>query len=380
MAQIERPAVKVIQGNLTLYLTFLTPRDLFEGNFYRVETLEPTNRVGFQRILDESRAKRLERHLKEAVEHGYAHLPTTVFLATDKDLTFDSESGLLTFDTEEVGPFSVVDGQHRIEGLRRASSANEEFQDFPLPTTIATGLDSAHQMYHFYIVNTTQVPVDPALRQQITRQFTDMQGVDDLPYFPHWLERQVQEGRDARAIRIVEALNNDSSSPLAGRIQMANTAPIRHGIKQSSLVNIIKSQVLSPANPLVGQETDVGKQARIMVNYLHAIDELLVDGRDRTETRIYNNNGLYFAFGISRWVFNRIYSTTRDCTVNSLKACLAEGFSAMDEQLGQVAVGNADWWMPGQFGADSINRASATMLINRFQAALASTGQGAAKL
>ena len=130
MAHVERSAVRIQQGNLTIYLTYLTPRDLFNNDFYTVDKLEPADRVGFQRILDEKRAARLERHLKEAVDDGYAHLPTTVFLATDKDIEFDEKNGRLSFDTSEVCPFSVVDGQHRIEGLRLASADNENLMDF----------------------------------------------------------------------------------------------------------------------------------------------------------------------------------------------------------------------------------------------------------
>ena len=39
MAKIARPAVKIEQGNLTLYLTYVTPRDLMSKNFYEVDKL-----------------------------------------------------------------------------------------------------------------------------------------------------------------------------------------------------------------------------------------------------------------------------------------------------------------------------------------------------
>ena len=382
MTHVERPAVRIQQGNLTIYLTYVTPRDLFNNDFYTVEKLEPTNRVGFQRILDKKRAGRLERHLKEAMEEGYAHLPTTVFLATDKSLEFDDSAGLLSFDTDVVCPFSVVDGQHRIEGLRLASVDNESLMDFQLPTTIATGQDYAHQMYHFYIVNTTQVPVNQSLNQQITRQFTEMKDVDQLPYLPHWLGKRVDARRDARALRIVDELNGNTASPLHGRIQMANEAPRRNSIKQSTLVNIVKGDILTAANPVEGQEaTDPDRQARIIINYMQAIDRLLVGGRDSNATTVYKSNGLIFAFGISRWVFNRIYSTGADLTVDSQATCLAEGFEAMDEaSAGQTSVGDPEWWMPGPFGAASLNRAGVRALIDRFRYGLASLRQGEVQL
>lgn len=100
MPLFERPAVEINQGNLTLYLSYVTPRDLFSSDFYTVEALEPRTREGFQRILDKSRATRLTRHLTEAHGKGYAHLPTTIFLATDKVLEFDEVSGILRFDTK----------------------------------------------------------------------------------------------------------------------------------------------------------------------------------------------------------------------------------------------------------------------------------------
>ena len=219
---ISRPAVRIEQGNMTLYLTSLTPRELFRPNFYNVDKLEPTNNEGFQRILDERRARRLQRHLNESYDLGYAHLPTTIFLATNASINFDGTRNIITFDPAHVCPFSVVDGQHRLEGLRLAVNEDSRLADFPLPATIATGLDDTHQMYHFFVVNTTQVPVDPSLRQQITSRFTHMQGIEDMPYTPHWMKRSIASGRDATALRIVQFLNEDPDSPLLDRVQMAN--------------------------------------------------------------------------------------------------------------------------------------------------------------
>lgn len=79
MATFKRPAVQIKQGHLTLYLTYVTPRDLFANNFYSVEKLEPHTEKGFQRIVKQSRVNKLARHLREAHPWGYAQLPTTVF-------------------------------------------------------------------------------------------------------------------------------------------------------------------------------------------------------------------------------------------------------------------------------------------------------------
>ena len=368
MAVFSRAAVEIKQGNLTLYLTYVTPNDLFSNNFYTVDKLEPRTQEGFQRILDERRAVRLTKHLIEANDLGYAHLPTTIFLATDKSLRYDRALNTLTFDTEEVGPFSVVDGQHRIEGLRQAIDKKPKMLDFQLPVTIASNLDNTHQMYHFYIVNTTQVSVDASMVQQITRRFTEMDGVEELPYIPFWLQRRIAGGRDASSLRMVEFLNEDPDSPLYGLVQMANDPNSRNKIKQSSIVNVVKKEVLVASNPLSVQETDPDRAARILLNYFRVIDQMFVDGRDKKKTVVYKSNGIFFFLGISKWVFNAIYSSTRDFTVKSISQTIEGAMEELDEEFRQI--GSPDWWMPGR-GASRLNRANARRYIDAFQHALA---------
>ena len=73
-----------------------------------------------------------------------------------------------------------------------------------------------------------------------------------------------------------------------------------------------------------------------MVNFFRAADTILVDGRDRTETVVYKSNGLYFLLGISKWVFNSIYSTSRDFRVASIENCIQSGLDGLADMY-QVA-------------------------------------------
>lgn len=368
MATFSRPAVEIKQGNLTLYLTYVTPNDLLSKGFCTVDKLEPRKQAGYQRILDERRARRLSKHLVEAKPKGYAHLPTTVFLATDGSVRFDPDTQILEFDTDIVCPFSVVDGQHRIEGLRLAVENDEELADFQLPVTIAAELDDTNQMYHFFIVNTTQVPVDKSLRQQITRRFTDMQGVEDMPYTPHWIEKEVSQGKDAGALRMLEFLNENVDSPLYGRIQMANDPISRNKVKQAGIVTILKSEVFTASNPLAIQESDPDRAARIMCNYFRAVDDLFVDGRDRDRTVVYKSNGIYFFLGISKWVFGAVYYTTKDFTINSIKKVIQDALDELEDEYQDVA--QPDWWMSGPHGASHLNRSRAGQYRDAFQRAI----------
>lgn len=117
MSEIERPAARIRQGNLTLYATSLQVRDLRQPNFYRIDTLDADEGTGYQRILNEARAKRLADYLLAGHKALEAFLPTSIFLATDRLLSFDSERNTVRIDASKVGPFNVVDGQHRIKGF-----------------------------------------------------------------------------------------------------------------------------------------------------------------------------------------------------------------------------------------------------------------------
>ena len=372
MPQIRRPGVEVRQGNLTLLLTYVTPRDFAIPGFYDVDRLEAQGE-GYQRILNDTRANHLARHLKEAFSSGYANLPTTIFLATDKPIGFDVDHNELTFDTEDVCPFSVVDGQHRITGLLRAAQDEPRLLDFKLPASIATALNGVHQMYHFYIVNTTQRPVEPALQQQITKRFTDMHGVEDLPYLPHWLQTLVAKGTDSLALNLIRKLNEDTESPLYGLIQMAND-PVggRGRIKQAALANLLKSHVFTGINPIFMSESDETKRQRVMMHYFKAVDQLYVPNGNRSNSRVYQNNGLYFFLVISKWVFTAMYAANMAFTQAAIAETIGNAMEEIDTDSRVIA--EPAWWSLST-GGISLNRANATVYANDFFHALSRSQQ-----
>ena len=117
------PAARVQQGDLVLYATSIKVKDLIIDKFYSVETLDPdkTDDTGYQRLLNTARAKRLADYIVKGQSSQDAFLPTSVLLATHKSISFREENNTIEIDTEAVGPFSVVDGQHRLEGLKMAA-------------------------------------------------------------------------------------------------------------------------------------------------------------------------------------------------------------------------------------------------------------------
>lgn len=366
MPIITRPAVSIQQGKLQLFLTYVTPSDFEIPNFYSIETLEPEGE-GFQRILNETRAGRLARHLTEGFQHGYANLPTTIFLATDKTVTFNKRRNEIAFNTDDVCPFSVVDGQHRIAGLRQAFTTEAQLKQFQLPATIAVDLNNVHQMYHFFMVNTTQVSVEPSLQQQITKRFTDMTGVQELPYFPHWLQRRVEVGTDSLAIELLQMLNTKPESPLCGRIHMAGDSSSPRGkIKQAAFVNVLKNHVFTVNNQAYTRETP-DKLRQIMLNYFCAIDGLYVGDAKRETSRVYQNNGIFFFMSIAKHVFSVIYSDTRTFTPTAIQQVIRKAMDEIDPSVQMIAA--HFWWNPPP-GTPSFNRDAASRFAYEFAQAI----------
>src|SRR4051812_44084121 len=127
-------ASRVRQGTLVLYTTSIKVRELVQDGFYSVETLDPENNdKGYQRLLNKARAKKLADYIVKGQDSQDAFLPTSVFLASDKAIPFDESKNTIVIDIAQVGPFSVVDGQHRLEGLKMAAERDQRVLDFEVP-------------------------------------------------------------------------------------------------------------------------------------------------------------------------------------------------------------------------------------------------------
>lgn len=184
--KITRPASLVKQGDLILYATSLKVSDLLIPNFYSIERLDPenANEKGYQRLLNKGRAKKLADYIVAGQETKDAFLPTSIFIATNKNIAFNPTNNTIEIDIDELGPFNVVDGQHRVEGLKMASDKDSRVLEFEIPVNIAINLPEIAQMCHFLIVNTTQKTVEEGVAQRIRARLTGALGVDDTPNLP----------------------------------------------------------------------------------------------------------------------------------------------------------------------------------------------------
>lgn len=215
MNEVRRPAIKIQQGRRTLFLTSFTVKDFLAGDFYRVDHLDVQGTTGMQRLLNDSRARSFGKDVVDADKRDEAFLPTSVFLATEGIIGYDEQNKELYFDSDPargVCPLDVVDGQHRLEGLKLAAEKSEHLLDFPISVVIAHRMGETEKMLQFVTVNTKQKAVDKGVVQHITARFTQMLDVEHLPYLPDWLRREVEKGGDDRGLRIIKRLYSVTGS------------------------------------------------------------------------------------------------------------------------------------------------------------------------
>lgn len=345
MTELKRPAARIQQGNLVLYATSLQVRDLRQPNFYRIDTLDADEGTGYQRILNEARAKRLADYLLDGHKAMEAFLPTSIFLATDKDLPFDPDTNSVRIDSEKIGPFNVVDGQHRIRGLVLAAEKDPSMDDFEVPANIAVKLDGISQMAHFLIVNTTQRSVDKAIEQQIVARLTEKIEFEKTPVLPRWIQRQVDKGEDSRALQIAQYLNDEKDSPWFGKIRMANDAGGAGDatINQKGFVTSLKRYILTPSNPIAGHGWDTDKQKRVLVNYWRAICNLLVEPGDET-SNVFKTNGLHMFHAASPAIFLHL-ANMKNFKAEAVQGLLSHAFENLPVDF--VGASTSAFWKRG---------------------------------
>lgn len=340
--KITRPASLVKQGDLTLYTTSLKVSDLIIPNFYSIERLDPenANERGYQRLLNKGRAKKLSDYIVAGQETRDAFLPTSIFMATNKNIDYNPTNNTIDIDIGEVGPFNIVDGQHRVEGLKMAAEKDKRVLDFEVPVNIAINLSEIEQMCHFLIVNTTQKSVEEGVAQRIRARLTKAMGVDDTPNLPKWIFTSVQKGEDEKALQYVDFLNSERESPWKNKIRMANEESSDGSINQKSFVKAIKKYILVANNPIFNTESEE-RQHRIFLNYWKAITNI-IGNEDPTVLFKYNGVELFSKFCVP--FFNKMVNMP-DYKVSTMQNLLEQTFEHLEGDA--AGVGHTDYWVKG---------------------------------
>ena len=364
------PATEVSQGLLKFYSASVSVRDVLSPTFYSVDQLDPRAGTGFQRVLDTGRARKIADYVLDNIDNPEGvFIPTSIFLATEGHVFFDSSTKLITID-EDALPFSVVDGQHRLEGFRMAAEKDRRVLDFEVAINICSRMPLLHQMCHFYIVNTTQRKVDEAIGQRIIARLTQEHGMGEFPALPKWMQRLVEMGDIDDALKIAEYLNDEVDSPWFEKIIMANQNRRDGGvINQKSFVKAIKQNFVTAANPIsVEFSGDRQKQCRVIKNYWTGIANCI---QPEDDSVFFKTNGLEIFSKLSI-PFSMKLQERRDWSVSGVENLFTHLSENVEGDF--AAVTHSEWWKRGG-PSSSINAAGRKPIVDALTRAIHASPQ-----
>jgi len=205
-----------------------------------------------QRILNKTRITGIKDFL---LNNGF--FPNNIILNVmeEGNLNYDENTSTVSL---EINPriAQIIDGQHRVEGLKEAIKSDETIGSMLIPTVLSNNLETASCAEIFISINTEQKSVPKSL-------IYDLYGLLDISDKDFNIER----GTD-----IAKILNSEDTSPYQGYIKFPGSRKFKGGIQLSTLVNSLKPLVKVDGEFNKYSITTLENQATILKNYFNAIE------------------------------------------------------------------------------------------------------------
>ncbi len=226
-----------------------------------------------QRILNKARISGIRDFL---LNNGF--FPNNIILNVNQEgnLSFDKITSSINLETAPRIA-QIIDGQHRVEGLKEAIKVEPRIGNMLIPTVLSNNLETENCAEIFISINTEQKSVPKSL-------IYDLYGLMNISAKDFSIER----GTD-----IAKILFSDDNSPYQGYIKFPGSRKFKGGIQLSTLVNSLKPLVKSDGEFAKYSLTTLENQASVLKNYFNAIQSYYGNDWDKL------SNPFLFASGIS---------------------------------------------------------------------------------
>jgi len=250
----NHPFIKIRQQGRDFYLTNLPASVVTEVSYASVRGRDQ-EKGAVQRVLNTRRIS----NIKDFAINGGSFPNSIVMNWVKENIAIDEESKVLSFEIEPNSA-QLIDGQHRVAGLKEAIAENVEFANYELPVAIYVGLSTKECADIFLAINTEQKPVHRSL------VFDLYEIADD----------QIVDQAAARARDIAVELN-ESGAPYFNMIKFPGESPRKGGVALSTVVSAIKP-LIEPNGIFdqVGLST-LENQSKAIVNFFNAIRNVYGD-------------------------------------------------------------------------------------------------------
>ncbi|WP_368900372.1 DGQHR domain-containing protein [Mixta calida] len=267
---IIKDFIKVEQTHRQFILTYMTAKVLGDIAYTAVRGVD--DEVGaVQRILIERRIK----GIKDFVLTG-GDFPAAIVLNWVDKNTIDIKDDSIEFEVK--GRLAqIIDGQHRVAGLKAAIKEDGSIADLKVPVVIYLNLTTSECADIFLAINTEQKPAPRSL-------VYDLYGVGSDATI---------DIASSRARDIADYLNRDEESPYYSKIKFPGEKRRKGGIALSTAVSAIKPMVEEMAIFEQIGITELSLQIKCLNNYFSVI------ANEYAEEWESNSNVFQFAAGFS---------------------------------------------------------------------------------
>lgn len=331
------------------------PASCLLPNNYEVPIYDHDKKIGYQRESTPSRV----RKLKTDLEKNRVDLPTAVLLnlrnvSPEDVLVEKGNDKIFSFDLDGLGPFYVVDGQHRLKALHELIAEADKTKDdnkykkwrnFLIPFVCMIGADIKKEMEEFHVVNSNAKSVKTDLALTLLKKKADA----DPNVRDALVERKEQWKVDGQ--EIVEQIANDS--PVWKNL-------IRFPNQKNGNTIITSSGMVSSLKPLLkttyfGQSMKVNNQVQILDAYWHGIKEIFPEAFDDPSSySIQKGIGVLVLHAVLEYVLEYVrsenLSVISSTSYSKTMRDALENFTGPSTVDGDSAEG-LDFWKVGGDGA-----------------------------
>ena len=249
MEKLQIPATRIIQNSTEMFLFSMNSNQLSDLCTY--DSRSASNPNGIQRSLQTGRAKKIAEYVGEASNISCSGIVTN--LGPDVEVIEDDDvlnTVLLLFPDSHGDYMKVIDGQHRLEGLKLNDSVS-----FELPVIALNKVPREYAAKVFADLNSYQKPVSSVHLLELEDQMNSLKTVEK------------------RALAIAHELNIDSDSPLIGKVKIRDDQN-DCWVSNVQLKRLIE-QHISHNGILAAKSQETATE--IFKNYFKAVKETWID-------------------------------------------------------------------------------------------------------
>ena len=311
-------AIQISQSGHRVFVTALTAEQLTATTIVDPydSSLRPGDpKQGYQRPPERSRITRIGTYLIK--EQGDGLYPNAVLLGSRKPLLFDAMSRRLELPNEPV--LRVIDGQHRIAGLRYAICEKQEshLAFMEVPVVIVEIQDRTEEMNQFRIINGTAKSVRTDLVNAILTAIAEEQGADAIPEKDLW---------KVVVTKTVDALNRRDDSPWQGILLMPDEVSV------------------ATNSDKITRATSAITSIRVIYNWLDQVGFL--SGKNMNEQTEYLADILVAYWRAIRNVVPEAFSEPAEYVIQKTPGLFSLHYLLRDSLLGPIYWGRRPWDEP----------------------------------